>query len=275
MTSTSRTEDPAITIGYLSGSWLSTDAISVTVNDLGFRQGVSVVERLRTYSGKLFAVDAHLQRWFHSTAELEMQGLPSRAELETLLSTLLAKNAATIRLQTDVGVTMFATPGLGYGSPPTFGMHLNPLDHISIERRRTQGQTIVVTEVRQPSGDCWPRTIKVRSRIHYYRADQIARRQAEDAIGVLLDDDGTVTETSIANLAIVQSGSVISPPPITVQELVDADEVLLMGTDSGIWFANQVIQLAPHHDPIAAKKPVVGPVYRQLLAAFDSCLVQP
>lgn len=190
---------------------------------------------------------------------------------------------------------MFATPGESGVGAATFGLHLNRLDHARIRHRRLQGQPLVVTDVIQPDPGCWPRTIKTRSRIHYYRADSVAKQHHEDAMGVLVDDDGSITETSIANLAIVHSDRILSPPadrvlggitqsvieslapeigitwskqPISSTLLSQADEILMMGTDGGIWFANAV-----DDHSIGNGKP--GEVYLRLCQRFDQLVAIP
>lgn len=253
-------------IGFLNGLWVPHSEMNLSIDDVGFRQGVTAVERLRTYGGRIFAMEAHLRRWEWSTSKLGINPLPSSQSTESLLGELLQRNPGFAR-DRDVGITMFATPGLVGQSTPTFGMHLNPLNHERIESHRQQGQAVVVTDVRQPPASCWPRSIKTRSRIHYYLADAFAAQHHADSLGVLIDDDGTITETSTSNIAVVRSGAIYSPPadrvlagvtqlmvellaqdasiswtksPISVSQLVDADEVLLMGTDGGIWFGNSV-----------------------------------
>ena len=136
----------------------------------------------------------------------------------------------------DVGITMFATPGLVGQSAPTLGMHLNPLNHERIESHRQHGQAIVVTDVRQPPASCWPRSIKTRSRIHYYLADAFAAQHHADSLGVLIDDDGTITETSTSNIAVVRSGTIYSPP---------ADRVLAGVTQLMIELLAQSLDLFP------------------------------
>lgn len=293
MTSKSPTESNAPTfensIGYLSGRWLALHEIRIGVNDVGFRQGVTAVERLRTYSGKIFCLDAHLDRLSQSVEELHILGLPSSAVIKSLLEELMCKNARLIEASCDVGVTVFATPGDAANGAPSLGLHLNELRHAVNQRRREHGQPIVVTNVRQPPTDCWPRSLKSRSRIHYYRADNIAQSIDDEAVGVLIDDDGSVTETSIANLAMVDTGSIVSPPsdrvlagitqsivesiaaeagirwtkqPISTKSLQQADEVLLMGTDGGIWFARSVNQRQ-----LSDGSP--GMVFLQLRKRFD------
>lgn len=284
-------EDPPH-VGFLDGHWVPYDQMQVSVDDFGFRQGVTAVERLRTYSGRIFAVDAHLKRWENSTGRLDIDGLPSPGTIKSRMEELLRRNTALLQSEGDVGITMFATPGVPQRDAPTFGLHLNRLDHARIARHVGQGQPIVITDVKQPDPDCWPRSIKMRSRIHYYRADRIARQQHEDAVGILLDSDGSVTETSVSNIAIVQSGQILSPPadrvlggitqsviesiaaesaivwskrPISVGQLTQADEILMLGTGAGIWFANSVNGLV-----IGKGKP--GEVFQSLREKFEALI---
>lgn len=276
-------------LGFLAGRWVPHTQMHLHVDDIGFRQGVTAVERLRTYQGRIFAEEAHLRRWQWSTAKLGIAPLPSMEATEAYLEELLQRNAELVRREREIGITMFATPGIGDGSGPTFGIHLNRLNHERIDLHRERGQAIVVTDVRQPPSACWPRSIKSRARIHYYLADAFATQHRVDSLGVLIDDDGSVTETSTSNIAVVKSGQIHSPPadrvlagvtqlmiellaqdaslawnktPISISQLVDADEILLMGTDGGIWFANSV-----SNHPIGGEQP--GEVFLTLRESFD------
>lgn len=251
-------------IGYLDGRWIDVRDMAIAIDDAGFFQGVTAVERLRTWGGRLPLVDSHLLRFQHTIAALHIEGLPDTEGLRSLIGQLLSRN----RSGTDTGIVLFATPGRKGGPAdagnvqPTLGLHQTPLDHARLEALRQDGQPLVVTAVRQPSPECWPRHIKVRSRIHYYLADRIARDVDPTALGVLLDDDGSITETSMANILIVRDGRLVVPPPdrilpgvtlatvcqlasergivverqpISVAWLRAADEVLLTGTEPGVW----------------------------------------
>ncbi len=79
--------------------------------------------------------------------------LPSPQQIEAVLFDLLGRNEILVRDQTDLGITLFATPGpIGVQtSSPTLAIHLNPLDHPRIRQRREHGQALVVTDVQQPS----------------------------------------------------------------------------------------------------------------------------
>jgi len=274
---------------YLLDNWIPFRDLRISVDDIGFRQGVIAVERLRSYRGKLFCVDQHLIRWRHTTDALGIDGLPNQRQTVNLLSELLERNESLVRAQQEVGVTIFSTPGCTGTEQPTFAAHLNKIDHQAVQRSRETGQPLIVTDIQQPSERCWPRTIKVRSRVHFFLADSVARKRNDNAVGVLVDCDGNLTETSIANFAIVRSGRIVSPPqasvlggitqgvieslaaeleiawkkqPVTRDEIRRAGEVLLMGTDGGIWFANSV-----DGQSIGDGQP--GQVYQRLQDRFD------
>jgi len=259
------------------------------VDDLGFRQGVTAVERLRTYQKRVFMLDSHLQRFKSTTSVLRLDGLPSESAITERLLELIQRNQSWVDEEGDVGITIFATPGVLGGSTPTFAMHLNRLDHNRIDGHCRSGQPLVVTDVVQQHDSTWPRSIKVRSRIHYYLADQTARSVDPDASGVLVDADQTVTETSIANLAIFESGAIVSPldhqvlggvtqkvaeqiarelsipwkkDRISVERFRAAEEILCMGTDGGIWFGEVV-------DCVAERPRMPGKVFKRLRKHFD------
>tara|TARA_R110002049_G_scaffold27321_2_gene94297 strand:- start:535917 stop:536780 length:864 start_codon:yes stop_codon:yes gene_type:complete len=272
-------------IGFLNGDWLPKSQMAISIADDGFRFAATAVERLRTYNGKVFQLPAHLARWRRTLAVMGIDAPASDDHIGELVAGLFDRNESFIQQQGDVGLTWFATPGTR-DRPLTFAIHLNAINHDQVDHRRQFGQPVVITDVVQPSPKSWPREIKARCRLHYYLADRAAQSVDADATGVLIDEDGSVTETSIANLAIVKDDKIISPPPdrvlggitqqvveslaqqqfidwfkrpIDPQEMLAADEVILMGTDTGIWFGNRI------GDRIFPQ----GPVYAQLARAFD------
>jgi len=264
--------------------WIPKRDIRLPVDDLGFRQGVTAVERLRTYGGKPHRVDLHLQRLRFTLDHLGIISQKRFAErerepLRQQIHELLLRNSDLIDSQVDVGITIWVTPGsvaahfrdenstANATDLVSWSLCLNPLDHLAVEQRRTKGQPLVMVDVSQPPVTSWSRHAKVRCRLHYYRADQLAKQAAPEAIGLLRDGDGSWTETSVANIAIVREGAVVVPPTDQVlngvtlawtqecakelgvawserrlfaNDLIEADEILLMGTDTGLWFANEV-----------------------------------
>ncbi|MEO9594419.1 aminotransferase class IV [Rhodopirellula bahusiensis] len=272
--------------------WRSFDQISLPINDLGFRQGVTAVERLRTYGGTIFCADQHLQRLAETLRLLKIEKGPTTVQLERLIEECLELNADLVQ-QSDVGMTIWVTAGSSKFDP-TWAVHLNAIDHEAVARRQSHGQPIAVTTVVQPPTQSWPRHAKVRNRLHYYLADLEAKEVAPNATGLLLDSDGSVTESSLANVAILRDGQLIIPPeknvlkgvtmglirkwsneqgiqcleaPLMPKDLLQADEILLTGTDTGIWFANNYQEGSPRR--------LKGEVCQQMQAMLPEPRIRP
>jgi branched-chain amino acid aminotransferase len=197
----------------------------------------------------------------------------------------------------DLGLTIFITPGpySTYASQagrtgPTIGMHTYALPFHLWRDKYEQGESLVVTDVRQVPADCWPAELKCRSRMHYYLADMKARQIEPGARALMLDHDGFVTEASTANLLIYHEGEgLISPPkdkilpgvsmsvldqlagdlgmPVSyrdlrVEDLASADEVLLCSTSPCVWPVTRL-----NGRPIASGKR--GPMAKKLLSAWS------
>jgi branched-chain amino acid aminotransferase len=252
-------------IAFSDGRWIRRCDLSLSVDDLGFRQGVTAVERLRTYGGKIWQSARHAQRFGFTLSEIDLKPW-SNQYWDDLIYQLLQRNANLIA-RSDVSLVVLSTPGLSIGEEPTVIAMIQPLDHALNRTRQTEGQSIVITDVVQPPDASWSRQAKVRCRLHYYRADRQASGRSPGSTGLLIDRDGSVTETSIANIAIVKDETIYSPLPESIlsgvtqsvaqdiaqslnwawshtrlmpSDLYEADEVWLMGTDNGVWFSGNV-----------------------------------
>ncbi|MCD0462512.1 aminotransferase class IV [Roseiconus lacunae] len=280
----------AIRWAYQNGQWVEADGLSLLLDDLAITHAVTAVERIRAYDGALFRLQDHLHRWQRTTSVLRLSSLPGREQLSSLIDQTIQKNAPWIEQQSGFGVLLVGSPGAtpnGNQNGSTLIIDLYPIDEASMQRRIGDGTPIVVTDVMQPDPHCWPRDIKVRCRLHYYLADLAARQSDPAALGVLIDTDRSITETSLANIVIVEGGTLVSPPAgrilpgislQVVKELADdlgipwqedvistdrlkaAGEILLTGTSCGVWFANRV-------DGKATKDH--RPIYQALRTAFD------
>ncbi|WP_158222754.1 aminotransferase class IV [Rhodopirellula sp. MGV] len=259
--------------------------MTIPIDDLAITQGVTAVERIRADAGRLFQVDLHFKRWYHTLSVLGIDSLPNPKPLRELIDEVIDRNIEWVAANPDFGVILLASPSQSKGS--TFVIDLFPIDRLAMKQRIDQGSALLTTEVKLPDPSCWPRSIKVRSRLHYYLAERQVRQHDPDALAVLLDNDGTITETAIANVLIVEHDQLLSPPverilfgvsmqtvvelarrhgitwnqqPISIDRLREADEVLLTGTSCGLWFANRIN---------GQNLPTDRPVYRKLRDAFD------
>ncbi len=242
-------------LAYRNGEFVSPAELSIPVDDLGFVQGVTVAERLRTFGGKLFRLPEHLQRLQRSLEIIELQSPIDLAELATAAEELAARNHALLQPGDDLGLAMFVTPGRPGTSPagaqaiadrpqagPMVVMHTQPLPFQHWVDKFEQGEELWISTVRQVPEVCWPAELKCRSRMHYYLADLEARRHSAHARALLLDLEGNVAEASTANvLMYVEGEGLIAPPAESVLPGVSLAMVIDLAAQLQLPFVRRTI----------------------------------
>ena len=281
---------------FLNGQWIPASAAAVPVGDAGFVLGIAVAEQLRTFAGKLFRLDGHLDRLAHS---LEIVGVDPGMPLDQLGrigEELVSRNNPLLPPGGDLGLSMVVTPG-GYpiyppAGPqrPTVCLHTYPLPFQRWAEKYRTGQALATTGVEQVSERCWPASLKCRSRMHYYLADRAAAASDPQARALLLDSRGFVTEASSANVLIYREGEgLISPPwskvlrgitllttlelaqrlgipagqrELTLDDVATAAEVMLTSTTICVLPVTRL-----NGRPIGSGRP--GAIFSRLLAAWS------
>lgn len=203
----------------IDGEVIPLSAAHVPIWDLGFAQGVSVTEQLRTLGGRLWQVDSHLQRMEQG---LRLAWLPwpillggepleaARQQLEELAS----KTLAELEPGDDVGLCLVVTGGdqarfRASETAPHEGTrlvgHTFRLPHAEQTRRHEQGVRLLTVPTREIPDACLDRRLKSRSRMHYW----IAQRQAEYTLpgsqALLLDLEGFIAESPAATIVAVDN----------------------------------------------------------------------
>ena len=162
-------------LAYFKGQWVPAADLQIPFTDLGFLQGVTVVERLRTFLHQPFRLEAHLQRLRRSLEIVGWDVDPIMDQLEAAMGQLLPRNRALLRDGDDWSMVVLATPGpSASASKPTLCVHGGPLPFKDWARLYHEGAAVVLPGVRQVPANCWPSELKCRSRMHYYLADRQA-----------------------------------------------------------------------------------------------------
>ncbi len=284
-------EGMAETTAYLNGQWVPASALCLPIDDLGFLLGTTLVERMRTFSGKIFRLDDHLQRLQRS---LEIVGWDAEAigqQVALACEEFLHRNPSLVGAGDDCGIVVFITPGKTRdASQPTVCVHGHPLPFYDWARDYETGVEAMVVEVRQVPSECWPAELKCRSRMHYYLADREADSKAQGSKAILLAEDGNVGEGSTANVvAYFADGGLVTPrrtkvlPGVSQQVLFElADSLGLphceedmsperLGTADEAFFTSTSSCLLPivrfNDRPLGEGTP--GPLFKKLLAAWS------
>jgi branched-subunit amino acid aminotransferase/4-amino-4-deoxychorismate lyase len=242
-------------LAYLNGQFVPEASLAVPIYDAGFVQGVTVAEQLRTFGGKLFRLDEHLERLQRS---LEIVGVPDIdfAAIGAAAQELAANNHKLLASGDDLGLSLFVTPGPypTFAPPgprePTIGMHTYPIPfHLWSEKYAT-GERLVVSSVRQVPNNCWPLELKCRSRMHYYLADHEARQREPGARALLLDQEDFIAEASTASVVLFrESEGFLLPPREKILPGVSVGVLEELADEIGIAFLHRDLTV---HDAHAA-----------------------
>ncbi|MBN2022492.1 MAG: aminotransferase class IV [Pirellulales bacterium] len=285
---------------FLNGRMIPASEASLNIYDLGVVLGATVTEMVRTFHQRLYRLDGHLSRLARSLEYVHFPLSINLAELADAATALVEHNARLVPPWQELALVIFLTAGesrvyaRGAGRParlePTVCAHTFPLPYADWVERLRHGAHLVTPRTRNLPAACVDPNVKHRSRLHYYLADREARLVDPQAVPLLLDLDGYVTETNTANFLMVRQRTLVSPPvervlpgisrdvvaelaaklgipmeerPIAPDDVAAADEALLTSTPYCLMSAVRI-----NGRPIGQGQP--GPVFRRLMEAWNA-----
>jgi len=266
-----------VLIYYVDGKFVPAEKAVIPVDDLALLRGIGVFDLLRTYNGKPYFLDAHIDRLENSAQKIDLALPWTHDEIKDVVKATLAKNdipEANVRIVVTGGSsTDFMTPA----GPPRLLVLVSPIPKLP-DSWYTDGVKIISWEVE--------RTIPGAKSIDYISASlALKKAAAQGAIEALyIDRNGLALECTTSNVFAFTGETLITPGrgilsgvtrkvvlelaerlfPIDIRdisrsELVAADEVFITGTGKGLVPVVQVDE-----DTIGDGRP--GKKTRQLMA---------
>jgi branched-chain amino acid aminotransferase len=284
---------------YLNGRMVPASQAHLAIFDMGVVMGATVTEQTRTFRKKLFRLEDHLDRLFHSLHIARIDINLTREELMEISEELVAQNGPLLQEWDDLGLIHFVTAGelatyagmAGRSArlTPTVCAHTFSLPFQLWAKKMQYGTHLITPSIHQVPPQCYDPQLKCRSRMHYYLAEKEVQSADPEASALLLDLDGNVTETSAANFLMVEKGGIISPALAKILPGISRATVIELAAVLGIPFVEKDIHpgliaeadeaflsstgfcLLPvtkiNHVPIGDGKP--GPVFGRLLQAWS------
>jgi D-alanine transaminase len=266
---------------YFKGDFMPLAAVRVSPLDRGYLLGDGVYEVVPVYGGKLFCIDAHLDRLERSLSAIAVENPMSRSAWVKMLETLIARNGGgeqSLYFQVTRGeaprdhafpegirpvVFAMSKPGHGRDAP-------EPIPAVTTADNRW--------------GRCDIKSIAL--------LPNVLLRQVAVSAGAseaILLRDGVVTEGAASNVFVVSDGLLRTPPKgpkilagitrdVTLELAVgagipceegDVSEAGLRSADE-IWVTSSTMEITPVASldgrPVAGGAP--GPVWRKVFERF-------
>jgi len=274
---------------YINGQLYDKEKAMVSVFDHGLLYGDGVFEGIRAYHGKVFKLEAHIERLFSSAKAIMLEIPMTRQQVAEAIVNTLKVNGLS-----DAYIRVVVTRGVGtLGLDPRKCSHPQVIiitDAIALypEEYYEKGLDIITGATRRTD----PSALNPRIKSLNYLNNILARIEGTNA-GVMevlmLNSQGFVAECTGDNIFTVKNGDLYTPPVsagiligvtrmvvieiatkagykvyepnMTLYDIHNADECFLTGTAAEII---PVVKLDGRH--IGDGKP--GPVTKELLRLF-------
>jgi len=227
-------------IAYLNGNFVAHDEAALAFADRGLIWGAVVTDRCRTYRRRLFRWHDHLARFRKSCGLCAVPQPIADDRLTEIAQALLDENGKSVAADVEFVVVLVATPG---GAAPALAVTAEPLDGARYRTIVESGARLATPRVRHIPNECIPRQAKMRSRMHWWLAEEEVKAGDASASALLLDLDGQVTETATSNIAVVRNGEIWTPPRELVLDGISLRVVEALAQKSGIAFREMELTL--------------------------------
>ncbi|MGA9851383.1 MAG: D-amino acid aminotransferase [Gammaproteobacteria bacterium] len=193
---------------YFNGTFLPLAEVHVSPLDRGFLFGDGVYEVIPAYDGRLFHLDAHLERLQYSLGGIRLSNPHSNTEWSALLNGLVQKNGGgnqALYVQVTRGADTGRDHAFPENLPSTVFAMCTPLAKLPAELIQRGAKSVTLEDIR------WQRCdIKCVALL----GNVLLRQEAVDqgCNEAVLLRDGYATEGTASSLFIVQAGEIITPP---------------------------------------------------------------
>jgi branched-chain amino acid aminotransferase len=234
-------------IAYFNGKWIPANECKISIADRGFTLGDGVFEVDRTFNGKIFDLNSHLDRLFRSLKYVRIDPGLTYKEIADISEEVVTRNWPLIATGGDMTVTQRITRGIGRSvsdtGEPTVYIGGAPLDFNRFAHLYDKGCHVVFARTRAYHPDSLDPKVKHQSRMNFVMADLEANDVDHGAWPVLLDLDGNISEGTGFNIWIVKDGVLKSPADRTMLQGISRKAILELAKNLDIPVETEDIQL--------------------------------
>lgn len=200
-------------VAYVNGQIVPESQAVISIKDRGFLQGDAVFDTTRTFGHRIFRLDEHLDRFFHSLKYMRLEPDLSKEDFKRLTMEVLEANLPLIDGDDDYWVTQRVTRGVTVDGEekPSIIIECVPLPFKARARYYRDGIPVVVPSVRRTPPEVQSPRAKVHNYVNLVQATMEVTSQHPDNWAILLDTNGNLSEGPGSNIFIVKDGIVMTP----------------------------------------------------------------
>jgi branched-chain amino acid aminotransferase len=229
---------------YVNGKFLPQSEAKVSVFDHGLLYGDGVFEGIRAYNGRVFKLDRHLERLFHSAKAIDLKIPLSKEELAKIILDTCRKNEIKegyIRPIITRGPGDLGLDPRKCKTGPSIIVIAQPSINL-LGKAYDRGLKVVTSSYRRVPPQSLSPSIKSLNYLNNILAKIEANQYGADE-ALLLDIHGYVSEASAENIFIVRNHTIVTPFTSTNLPGVTREAVLELAPGLGLETKEQFFTL--------------------------------
>ena len=205
-------------VAYFNGKIVPEREVVLPFRDRGFKYGDAAFDMTRTFHGRPFKLQEHIERFYRSLRYLGIDSGVAPAEMARISEEVLKRNRHFLTADTDYWLGQRASRGVdavgdeGWEhTGPNVIVECIPLPLKARARLFRDGIDIVVPATRRVAPDALSPRAKTHNYLNLITADLEAKAHDPEAWSVLLDAAGHLAEGIGSNIFLVRDGIVMTP----------------------------------------------------------------
>lgn len=201
---------------YLNGEYVPESRGFVHFRDQGFTHGDAVFDTARTFGGKIYRLDEHIDRLFRSLRYLQLEPGLSKQEFIDISEEVARRNAHLLDDDEDYWIFQRVSRGArfpdgpGAQGGPTVIVESTPLPLKARAPLFRDGARAIVPSTRRVPPEAMSPNAKTHNYLNFVMAS-LERRPQPGEWPILLDTRGFLCEGNGSNVFTVKDGKVYTP----------------------------------------------------------------
>ena len=233
-------------VSYLNGDWVPNTEFKIDAFDRGVINGDAIFDSVRTYQGKIFKFDRHVDRIGRSLKFSRLEHVATAERIGELMVEAVDRNIDQLPGAGDFAVWPFITRGSGpwayKAGPGTVGVRIHPVDFARFADYFTLGTHGVIVRVKSYRSSQVEPKVKHYTRGNFAQAELEANDIVTDGWPILTDEEGNLTEGTINNVFVVSGGAIKTPADTSILQGVSRSVVFDLARQLGIPIEEEALQ---------------------------------
>ncbi len=195
---------------YLNGKIVPSEKALISVGDHGFLYGYGLFQTMRSYNGRLFLLDRHINRLHEAAKIIGLEDKIKDIDFEKACNEILAANKlkeARVRLTVTNGDNA-AQPWVAKGGKPTVVITAARYTPLSKEQYNV-GFKVGIASVRRMKQSPFSAMKSINYLLNVVARSEAAEKGLDETI--ILNDEGYIAEGGGSNVFFVQGENLITP----------------------------------------------------------------